>query len=454
MAELTDVIVQTIAAILGQAGVVAHDSLTTAEQTQIAQAIVPGAQPACLVYPSTQAELAEVVACAAKNRWRMLPAGHLSKLSWGGLSQGVELIVSTQRLDRLIDHAVGDLTITVEAGISFATLQSHLAKVGQFLPLDPAYADQATIGGIVATADTGAWRQRYGGVRDLLIGITFVRADGNIAKAGGRVVKNVAGYDLMKLLTGSYGTLGIIAETTFRVYPFPEASQTIVLTGHAESIAQATQTLLSSALTPTAIDLLSHQTIATLQPGTELPETGLPERQIGLVVRFQSIPKSVAEQGQRLLELAQSLHLASHSYEGQSEAALWHQYQQLINGTPTSPEITCKIGVRATAAVATLVEIDRLVGGMSIIHAGSGLGFLRYSGSDSQPELDAKTALQLRSYCHTQGGFLSLLQAPHPLKQHVDVWGYTGNALGLLQKLKHQFDPENLLSPHRFVNGI
>lgn len=444
MAELTDVIVQTIASIVGQAGILAHGSLATSDQTKVAQAIVPGTQPACIVYPSIQAELAEVVACAYKNRWRILPVGHCSKLHWGGLAEGIQVIVSTQRLDRLIDHAVGDLTVTVEAGMPLATLQSQLAMVGQFLPLDPSYLDQATIGGIVATADAGSWRQRYGGVRDLLIGVTFVRADGNIAKAGGRVVKNVAGYDLMKLLTGSYGTLGIIAETTFRVYPFPEASQTIVLTGNPDAIAQATQTLLGSALTPTAVDLLSRQTIAALQLGPGM----------GLLVRFQSIAASVAEQGQRLLELSQSLYLSSRVYKEQDEIALWHHYQQQIDGTPTRAEITCKIGVKASAAVATLMEIDRLGEGIAIIHAGSGLGFLRFSESDANAELDAEKILQVRSFCHGQGGFLSLLQAPIHVKQLIDIWGYTGNALVLMQKLKQQFDPENLLSPHRFVNGI
>jgi glycolate oxidase FAD binding subunit len=167
--------------------------------------------------PTSESELAELVTIANRDRTQLVVAGNSTKLDWGGTVKGAKSIVSTQKLDRLIAHAVGDLTVTVEAGINFANLQTILAAAGQFLPLDPVYPDRATIGGIIATANTGSLRHRYGGVRDLLLGISFVRSDGKIAKAGGRVVKNVAGYDMMKLFTGSYGTLGILTAVTLRV---------------------------------------------------------------------------------------------------------------------------------------------------------------------------------------------------------------------------------------------
>ena len=207
--------------------------------------------------PKIAAELAELVTLAHSDQLPLIVAGNSSKLDWGGIVDGAKTIVSTQKLDRLIAHAVGDLTITVEAGMPFARLQSILATEGQFLPLDPAYPDRSTIGGIIATADTGALRHRYGGVRDLLLGISFVRADGKIAKAGGRVVKNVAGYDMMKLFTGSYGTLGILTEVTLRVYPLPTTTGTVVLTGAVEGLEQAAKILLASTLTPIAADVLS-----------------------------------------------------------------------------------------------------------------------------------------------------------------------------------------------------
>ena len=187
-----------------------------------------------LVFPKTLTTLAAIVKQAQQQQWRILICGNGSKLDWGGLTEDIQLVVSTQKCDRLIEHAVGDLTVTVEAGLKLKDLQQQLQTHNQFLPIDP------------ATADTGSWRQGYGGIRDLLLGISFVRADGEIAKAGGRVVKNVAGYDLMKLFTGAYGTLGVISQATFRTYPIPEASKTVLLTGKADKIAEVVQTIRNS----------------------------------------------------------------------------------------------------------------------------------------------------------------------------------------------------------------
>ena len=403
------------------------------QRERIARAIAPGPPPSCIVYPNTQAELAEVITFAHHSNWRVLPCGGGSKLSWGGLAAGIQVIVSTERLNQVIQHAVGDLTVTVEAGTKFAELQETLAKERQFLALDPTAPKSATMGGIVATSDTGSWRQRYGGVRDQLLGVSFVRADGQIAKAGGRVVKNVAGYDLMKLLAGSYGTLGIITQITFRVYPLPDDSVTVVLTGTAEAIAQASTTLQASALTPTAADLLSNQLVARLDIGQGL----------GLITRFQSLTESVKEQSTRILAVGQHLGLQGALYSSRDEAELWQKLQQ-IRATPTEFGVTCKFGVIPSQAVAALNQME-----VGLIHAGSGLGWLRWEDAGM-----LETVLQMRSLCQAQGGFLTVQQAPVALKQQLDIWGYTGNALDVMRRIKQQFDPKNLLSPNRFVGGI
>lgn len=357
-------------------------------------------------------------------------------------SRGI-VVVSTQRLNRLIEHAVGDLTITAEAGMKFCDLQEILAKTGQFLALDPAYPEEATLGGIIATADAGSLRQRYGGVRDMLLGLSFVRADGEIAKAGGRVVKNVAGYDLMKLFTGSYGTLGIISQVTFRLYPIPEASETVVLTGTADAIEQATKTLLASALTPTAIDVLSTQLVTRLGIGEGM----------GLITRFQSVTASVKEQSARLLEVGQHLGLKGSSYSGNDESNLWQNLAKEMGTSGKKPGILCKIGVLPAAAIATLTQLDNIAPqmGMGLIHAGSGLGLLRLENLQGE---NATFLQKMRHSCQSHSGFLTVLEAPVSLKQQMEVWGYTGNALDLMRRIKQQFDPENILSPHRFVGGI
>lgn len=399
------------------------EQLEPSLQQRFQQAWQPGAPPPSVVYPETQAQLSEVMKLAKANQWRVLPWGAGSKIHWGGIGKPVDLLISTQRINRVIEHAAGDLTITVEAGITLAQVNEFLAPHNQFLAFDPAYPNQATIGGIIATADTGSWRHRYGGVRDRLIGLSFVRSDGEIAKAGGRVVKNVAGYDLMKLFIGSYGSLGIISQATLRLYPIPQSSATVVLSGNPEAIAQATQTLLSSSLTPTALDL---------RPQND---------QILLIARFQSIPLSVQEQAQRVLEVGQALGLSAQIYEQQDEKQRWETWQYQI-WEPNPQKVICKLGIRPTEAVNLLLKIEQLaqVESHCVMHARTGLGILRCN------KIRSTQLLELRSHLTSHGGFITVLEAPRSLKQSLDIWGYTGNAQQIMQNLKHQFDPDGLLS--------
>ncbi|WP_375340027.1 FAD-binding oxidoreductase [Okeania sp. KiyG1] len=433
---------QELATIVGKDNISLWQDIDQAKKQQISQAIAPDTTINCIVYPETQAQLSTIVTCCAKNNCAILPCGSGSKVHWGGLmkvdptthKQGI-IVVSSDRLNHLIEHAVGDLTVTVEAGMKYAELQETLAKTGQFIAIDPAYPETATIGGIIATADTGSLRQRYRGVRDMLLGISFVRSDGKIAKAGGRVVKNVAGYDLMKLFTGSYGTLGIISQVTLRVYPQQQASGTVVLVGEKNNIAKATQTLLSSALTPVAIDLLSTKLVEQLDLG----------KGVGLMVRFQSIIESVEEQSNQLLKVGDSLGLNSTRYHDY-EAELWQNLKQHIWNYQQN-EIICKIGVIPTEAVETL-ERSALETGLGLIHAGSGLGELKFNS------VTPETLLELRRWCESKGGFLTVLAAPLDIKEKLDVWGYNQNGLEIMRRIKQQFDPQNILNPHSFIGGI
>jgi glycolate oxidase FAD binding subunit len=411
--------------------VISWENLTPTQKQNLQRSIDSKSHPSCVVYPHSQAELAAVITTANSHQWRVLTWGSGSKINWGGLAENIDIIVSTERINQLIEHAVGDLTVTVEAGMKFAQIQEILAKSGQTLALDPAAPELATIGGIVATADTGSLRQRYGGVRDQLLGITFIRADGEIAKAGGRVVKNVAGYDLMKLFTGAYGTLGIISQVTFRVYPIPESSGTVILTGKPEAISQAARTLHGSELTPTQADLLSNKLLTNLDLGTG----------IGLIARFQSISESVQEQSKRLLLIGEKLGLQGVIYSGNQEIDLWQQLPKQIYDHLTESTITCKIGVLPTAAVEILNYME-----VGLIHISSGLGLVRL---EKEEEI-----LPLRSLCQANSGFLSVLSAPVEFKKRFDVWGYNGNALAVMRGIKEQFDGNFILSPGRFVGGI
>jgi glycolate oxidase FAD binding subunit len=396
--------------------------------------VVDSNKPIYLLFPQTIEALAEIVRQASQNQWRILICGHASKINWGKITQDIQLVVSTQKCDRLIEHAVGDLTVTVEAGMKLADLQSKLRLHNQFLPLDCHHAN-ATLGGIVATADAGSWRQRYGGVRDLLLGISFVRADGKIANAGGRVVKNVAGYDLMKLFTGAYGTLGILTQLTFRLYPWISTSQTMVLTGKAPEIAQATQMIRNSGLTPTAMDLLSTTVVQQLNLGSAM----------GLMLRWQTIPESIEQQILQVQAIAQQLGLATSIYQDEVEEKLWQDCGKIINLPESAETVTCKLGIVPSRAVELLAQIiDRHSNILARVHAGSGLGRL-------QLKTNYELLEQMRSHCQQHQGFLSILDAPPEVKQQIDVWGYSGNALKTMIRIKNQFDPQNILNPDRFI---
>lgn len=385
--------------------------------------------------PSTVEDLSQLVSHAAQNKSPMLVCGNGSKLGWGGLVKQADFVLSTQKLNRILDHAIADLTVTVEAGVKLTDLQAFLEPHRQFLPIDPSYPEQATIGGIVATADSGSWRQRYGGVRDLVLGCSIVRSDGKISKAGGKVVKNVAGYDLMKLFTGSYGTLGVLTQVTFRLYPLPEDSKTLLLTGDTQALSQLCQALLKSGLAPTAADVLSLNLMRSLELGNHL----------GLLVRFQNIAESVTEQVNQLQTLGKNLGLAIAEFNAESEETLWQQLKNQMMPNFNPDLVTCKIGVMSNQVINFLLKSP----GFVQMHLASGLGRLVLT-----TDLEIEQLAQMRLLCERDRGFLTILEASKSIKESYEPWGYQGNALDLMKSLKTKFDPYNLFNPGLFVGGI
>ena len=416
------------------ATVLDYEQVTDSWQSKIRQLGLNDVSQTLFVVPHDVSALAEVVKQAVANRWQLIPSGNGSKLDWGGLTSKIDLIVSTQKCDHVIAHAVDDLTITVETGITLAQLQAKLQEHNQFLPMDPAFPQEATIGGILATADTGSWRQRYGGIRDLVLGIAFVRGDGAIAKAGGKVVKNVAGYDLMKLLIGSYGTLGIITEVTFRTYPIPEASQTIAITGAASAIAEVIKQLRNSGLTPTAADLVSANLSQQL---------GLAN--LTLLVRFQTIPESIKAQSTQLEAMTQGLTVKISNCQGQTETDLWQKLSE-IRTFDNEQTTICKLGILPNQGIPLLEQLAIQANPAQVmLHTGSGLGIVKLNNPDSQ------VIQQIRTFCQANSGFLVVLSAPQALKQQVDIWGYQGNALGMMRTIKSKFDPQGVFSSDRYL---
>lgn len=392
--------------------------------------------PIEIVEPESVAQLSEIVARCKRDRLAMLPVGSGSKLTWGApVNTNLPLVlISMARLNQLVDHAAGDLTVTAQAGMKFADLQTILQRSGQFCAIDPSYDDRATLGGIVATGDSGALRHRYNSVRDMVLGIEFVRSDGELVKAGGRVVKNVAGYDLMKLLTGSYGTLGILTQVTLRLYPNQEASQTLFLSGDPDKLQTAIHSILNSGLTPTALDVISAGTVELLGLGTGT--------NLGLLIQFQGLTESVQEQCDRMLQLGKALMLAPTVQT--ADRQLWAQ----LGTSMTQGFGLCKLAVRSTETVAMLTKIQTYFPGtIARFHVHGGLGQLRFDPATCE---DLGMVLkQVRSDCESKGGFLTVLNAPSDIKQNLDVWGFRGSGGTWMRSIQQQFDPLHLLSPGR-----
>lgn len=427
------------------ADAIGADNISTALPDCTAKILSTEARPVCVALPTTPEALGQVMALANQNGWRTVPTGQSTKLTWGGLTEKIDLIVSTARLNKILDHAVGDFTVTVQPGLKVADLQAALAEKRQFLAVDPAFAQQATLGGLVATADTGSLRQRYGGLRDMLIGVQFARYDGELARAGGKVVKNVAGYDLMKLMTGSYGSLGVLSELTFRLYPQMTNLRSLILTGSISAIETATAEIRLSGLTPIAFDILSKHVITSLQQLNSQPDSH------GIVARFQGVAAGVDEQSDRLKKIAATYHLNVQQLDGEAETAFWQNSAALIR----SETLLCKVGLKPSGIASLLTLVDQIIPAAQVrLYGSGGLGWVQFEPADSEVDSAVDVVEKLRSHCEAHAGFLTLLQAPKPIKTQVDIWGYTGNALPVMTSLKQKFDPKQLLSPNRFVGNL
>ncbi|OAB55470.1 glycolate oxidase [Phormidium willei BDU 130791] len=433
-------------------GTIVHwEDVSEADRHRLRDATT-GETPEAILYPHSVEALTEAMRFAHRQGIAVIPMGSGSKLHWGGLVETAPWVICTRHLDRLVEHAVGDLTVTVEAGAKLKDIEEILAKSQQFLAIDPTYADDATIGGIVATGDMGSWRQRYNSIRDRLIGISFIRHDGELVKAGGRVVKNVAGFDLMKLLTASYGTLGVITQLTFRLYPIPDTSQTLILTGEPAPIGEAVMAIRRSSVVPTALDVLSGGLVQELGLGN-----GKNGHRLALAIRLQNVAPSVQQQGDRLRELAETLTLEMKPLNDDAEREFWRRSQARLEQGTSGDRLLLKWGVRPTAMITTLAALDSLLSQIKVpaetgpaiarFYAGSGLGHLNLPRSRVTSHLLG----QLRRHCQANGGFLTVLEAPQSLKRQCDPWGYTGNAQRAMAQIKQKFDPQTRLSPGRFI---
>jgi len=331
------------------------------------------------------------------------------------------LVLSTLRLNAIVAHRHGDLTATVQAGATLADVNRALAVHRQWIPLDPPFADRATIGGIVATNDSGPRRHRYGAPRDLIIGAEFVRADGVAAKAGGIVVKNVAGYDVARLLTGSRGSLAVIVAATFKLYPLPPASRTaIVDVAGFKPCAAFLEMLLASQLTPTAIEL-------QLPPGR-------------LLVRFETIETAAEQQAAAVTRLAVDAGARASIVRGQDDEQAWREHGR----RPWDGDgAVLKIAVLPADVVPTVEWLaGRGVDYDIVGRAGVGVLLARMGGDAAA---QARIVQDLRTRIGAGRGSVVIVRASDDLLALADPLGPLGAALPLMQAIKRRFDPAGIL---------
>jgi glycolate oxidase FAD binding subunit len=393
---------------------------------------IEGKRPALVIEPLEPAHVAAALAWASREGLQTVVRGRGTKLAWGRPPAHVDLVLSTSRLNREIDHRHGDLTATVDAGVPLADFNQRLAQHGQWLPLDTPFGD-ATIGGLIATNDAGPLRHRYGTPRDLLIGMTLALTDGTLVKTGGHVVKNVAGYDLAKLMSGSFGTLAVIVDATFKLLPIPPTALTLVARYRdSKRLAADAARLAASQLEPVALD------IRTLLG----PAVG--ESQCQIAIRFATSREATREQiaGARAL-----LSEAAEDIEGDREGAWWSEQ---VRRPWTSGGTTLRLSWMP-AALPDL--IDRLVAlqratGLSLELTGRasiGAGFLCLQGDEDAVAVVVET-LRLPG---SVAGNVVALRASSALKRRIDVWGEGGRAARVQQSVKRAFDPAGILNAGR-----
>jgi glycolate oxidase FAD binding subunit len=408
--------------------ILAPDSLRAATAADA----VCGVQPRLVLEPPDEQQLAAVLRLANDAGLAVIPRGSGTKLSWGNPPARADIILSTARLDKIIEHAWADLTVSVEAGSTIQKLQEALAQHGQRLALNPLWPEQATISGILSTNDSGPLRLRFGALRDLIIGVTLALPDGTLASSGGKVVKNVAGYDLPKLVTGALGTLAVITRAVFRLHPLPRNAKTLSISGCTlEDMQRFILRVQDSKLAHTALQARNTQDAESV-----------------VDILFEGTEAGIAAQEAQLRELARPAQVL------EALSAVWNASQELWNSAIVARAAVAKITALPASISRTVETVERAASSRKtnwkLTIQATGIGWLSL---DAAPENLHAVLSDLRFELEHSGGSLVLCHYP-PEMSHLDAWGQPGDALPLMRAVKNQFDPKNTLNPGRFLAGI
>jgi len=406
---------------------------------------VEGVVPRLVAAPADEEALARVLAFCHRHRLAVAPRGGGTQLELGGIPERLDVLVDVTPLARIVQYEPADLTVTVQAGMRLGELQAELGRRGQFLPVDPPTGGEATIGGLLATAASGPLRTGYSHLRDRLLGMRVVRADGTIVRSGGRVVKNVAGYDMGRLHTGALGTLGVIVEATFKVQPLPEAWGCVQVGPLAPEAAVAPAAALEA--------LLAALLDAPAQP-VLLEVLGPPAR---VLVGYAGVAAEVD------FAVAEALRIAKKVLGSAGQAAApvsWdaaHAETLAAHRSGDDAMLTLRLHGPSSQAATLLEQVVREAAAAGVpcrYAAHAAVGTLRvHLGAAADQALEGLVQSWLPAV-RRWGGNLVVERAPLPLKRAIPVWGEPPPALFLMRALKEKFDPHRILNPGRYVGGL
>ena len=408
----------------------------------LASHAVDGKVPTLLCLPATPEQVGSVLRLCAEAHASVIPWGGGTSMSIGNIPRQADVVVGLERLDKLIEHDDANLTATAQAGMRVASFQQILGQRRQFLAVDAPHPSQATLGGMVAANVNGPRRLLYGGLRDLVIGMKMALASGEGIKAGGKVVKNVAGYDMCKLFVGSLGTLGIITEVTFKVGPVPQGAASFIASGPSDQCARFADQLLCSPLLPAAVAILSADAVRV---------SGSDSRTPVIVIWVEGFEEAIARQLRDLGELAQQVGLASELLRDEPHGELWEEIENFgANGDGVLYRITVPVG----SVAEVLAQVDRWSrsekSARYVAHAGTGTLWLLLDSDSSSVRWFPRIAALAQS----RRGHAVIAAAPAGLKEGLDVWGTAPPSLAIMREIKRQFDPQGILNPGRFLAGV
>lgn len=420
---------------------------------------VDGLAPGLVARPETQAQIEAVVLACGKAGAAVVPWGGGSAQALGNPPARLDVVLGLERLARIVEFDAPNLNATAEAGVRLADLQRALAERGEVLPLDPARAERHTVGGLIAANGSGPSRLLYGTARDWVLGMRVVLASGERIRCGGKVIKNVSGYDMNKLFIGSLGTLGVITEVTFKLLPAPSARATVVgVFPELHRAAGVVTRALESVLLPEALEILNPQALQAAAGPLALQGSEGYGLAIALAGSRETVERQIRDFA-RLLTEAKTARTVVLS--GERILTVWQAIRDVLDRAvdPSTHPVRVKIAVPVGQSAALLASAEatgrRQRWPMAAsAHAGSGVVRAAYAPGDVPPEAVRDGIEALRREAEAAPGSLVVEAAPPGLKRHLDAWGKPGEAFAVMRRLKTEFDPRGILSPGRFLGGI